>query len=196
MIVEEMNRVWATHPSGHQPREEYQQKKEAYYSHCRNLCEHIRQANEQEIFDALFWFACSKHEFPKATADFAAHLLYYIKPACPLPCYDAVRAVVLSYWNVSVEEVPWYLAEFFGAERIYQELDKLEQEDFVQEARAKRKAWEKSHSHLRTFAEWKTVWENPLDGDVGGGLDAIRYWLDGFVSDSFQRRSQWAPPWE
>src|SRR5262245_34169792 len=43
----------------------------------------------------------------------AAALLYRLNPPCPMDCLDAV-AQLLPDWDISIEEVPWYLVGQFG----------------------------------------------------------------------------------
>jgi len=43
----------------------------------------------------------------------AATLLYRLNPSCPMSCSDAV-ACLLPDWDISIEEVPWYLVAQFG----------------------------------------------------------------------------------
>jgi hypothetical protein len=55
-----------------------------------------------------------------------ASLLFVLNPPTTLPLNYLVLG--LSKWNLSVEELPWYLAIQFGEERFLHELDIIEQE--------------------------------------------------------------------
>src|SRR5579862_2869235 len=47
----------------------------------------------------------------------SAILLRELSPDCPVSCEEAVRAMLPS-WDISIEEVPFYLAARFGTDRV------------------------------------------------------------------------------
>jgi hypothetical protein len=60
-------------------------------------------------------------------AYFAARLLYELNPPCRISPDEAVRALVPG-WDVSIEEVPWYLARQFGKPALEAAVRRLEAE--------------------------------------------------------------------
>ena len=54
----------------------------------------------------------------------AAALLHRLNPSCPMSCADAV-ASVLPDWDISIEEVPWYLVAQFGRARVIAAAEEL-----------------------------------------------------------------------
>jgi hypothetical protein len=79
------------------------------------LLEHLRQFDSIATFHALFQFAA--HSQVTGPAAPAALLLWRLNPLCPLSCRQAVEEM-LTDWDVSIEEVPFYLAEQFGVAQV------------------------------------------------------------------------------
>jgi hypothetical protein len=79
------------------------------------LVERLSRADGAATFRSLFQFAA--HSQLHGPAAPAALLLLRINPHCPISCADAVREM-LTDWDVSIEEVPFYLAEQFGVARV------------------------------------------------------------------------------
>jgi hypothetical protein len=75
------------------------------------------------IFEAIFPIAVGAQS--QGPAYDAACLLFVLKPACPIPCKDAIRAM-LPNWEVSIEEVP--LAGQFRREPIRRAIEELSSE--------------------------------------------------------------------
>src|SRR4051794_39619373 len=65
------------------------------------------------LFDALFPMAVREQGAANGPVAMSAYVLHAMNPTCPLPVDDAVAAL-LSSWDVSIEEVPWYLVKQFG----------------------------------------------------------------------------------
>jgi|SRR6185312_846004 len=57
----------------------------------------------------------------------AGSLLLRLRPSCPLPAREAIRNV-LGGWEVSVEELPWYLALACGEDAVWNAMAELEAE--------------------------------------------------------------------
>jgi hypothetical protein len=57
----------------------------------------------------------------------AGGILLRLRPPCPLPACEAIRNV-LGGWEVSVEELPWYLALACGEDAIWNAMTQLEAE--------------------------------------------------------------------
>ncbi len=83
----------------------------------------------------------------------AGSLLLRLRPPCPLAAREAIRNV-LDGWEVSVEELPWYLALACGDDAIWTAMTQLEAEPLSDRQRLV----------LHTFRYWLLPgWqENPL----------------------------------
>lgn len=100
--------------------------------HWARLRERLRRMDGGEIFHELFSIAAEAQRHGPACD--AACLLFEVKPACPIPCKDAVRAM-LSHWEISIAELPWYLAGSFGEEAIHRAIEELQEEPLGQRER-------------------------------------------------------------
>lgn len=104
--------------------------------------ERMRQLDDDDLYRLLFPLATSgQWECPVAFG--AALLLYEIKPACPVPCKEAVRGL-FGNWDVSIEEVPWYLRVVFGRHRVLEVIQELLHEPLS----------DHQVSRLRTIGYW------------------------------------------
>jgi hypothetical protein len=83
----------------------------------------------------------------------AGGVLLRLRPACPLPACEAIRNI-LGGWEVSVEELPWYLALALGEDAVWRAMSQLEAEPLDDRQRLA----------LHTFRYWLLPgWrENPL----------------------------------
>jgi hypothetical protein len=75
------------------------------------LADRLRGADSTATFHALFHFAAHSQSLGPAAP--AAWLLRHVNPSCPVSCREATQEL-LRDWDVSIEEVPFYLAEQFG----------------------------------------------------------------------------------
>ena len=98
---------------------------EAYETALRRVRERLRGLEDRARFDILFPISVkAQWNAPSATA---AQLLRELSPVCPLSCEEAVRAL-LSDWDISIEEVPFYIAARFGVTRVRQAVGRLASE--------------------------------------------------------------------
>jgi hypothetical protein len=105
----------------------------------------MRQLDDDELFRLLFPLATSgQWECPMAFS--AALLLHEIKPACPIACKDALRGL-FGNWDVSIEEVPWYLRDVFGRQRLLEVVQEMLREPLTDQEK----------SRLRTVGYWLGV---------------------------------------
>jgi hypothetical protein len=112
------------------------------------LVERLRRLDAEELFRLLFPLATSAQRVcPLAYS--AALLLYQIKPISPLPCREAVRGL-LGGWDISIEEVPWYLDEVYGRNRVLKAIAELMEESLTESEKV----------NLRTIAYWLDVPES------------------------------------
>lgn len=174
---------------------EERKRQKRYFQACERLCEQLHQSDPQDVFNVLFPLACSrsKEMLFYGLHALAGHLLFQLKPPCPVPCLDALRSVCTSDWDLSLQEMPWYLAAVFRVDTLHQSLAELEAEDIIKQQRKEQQAWHASHSQLRTFNDWKEVWQQSPPGYAVIRLDTVRYWLKTFEdSDS---AAAWQPLW-
>ncbi len=74
------------------------------------LADRLFRTEGEKVFRALFPIASRSQSLGPAAG--AAWLLRHVNPRCPLTCLDATRDL-LRDWDISIEEVPFYLAEQF-----------------------------------------------------------------------------------
>ena len=86
------------------------------------LAERLSRTDSTIAFHALFPFAAHSQDCGPAAP--AAWLLRRVNPKCPISCREAVQEM-LTDWDVSIEEVPFYLAEQFGVAEVLATLDEL-----------------------------------------------------------------------
>jgi hypothetical protein len=88
--------------------------------------EELRKLTDEQQFRILFPIAVKSqgHDFPVLDA---AILLRRLSPECPISCDEAVRAL-LPEWDISIEQVPFYLAARFGSKRVREAVRNIEQE--------------------------------------------------------------------
>jgi hypothetical protein len=82
----------------------------------RGVREQLRGLSDKQQFEILFQVAVKRQCGDAPVCD-AAVLLRELSPECPISCEEAVRAMLPS-WDVSIEEVPFYLVAHFGAGRV------------------------------------------------------------------------------
>src|SRR5262245_39468854 len=78
------------------------------------------------LFDALFGvFTGGSHGFQDQ--QLAGQYLLQLRPSCQLPVAVAIRQS-LAYWNLSIEELPFYFWRVFGRDAVSEALAALEAE--------------------------------------------------------------------
>jgi hypothetical protein len=87
------------------------------------LAQRLRREDSSLVFQSLFSFAAHSQRLGPAAG--AAWLLHRVSPKCPIPCRDAIREM-LTDWDVSIEELPFYLADQFGTQQVLTTVDELE----------------------------------------------------------------------
>ena len=87
----------------------------------------LRKLPDEQQFRILFPIAVKRQGSGHFPVLDAAILLNRLSPACPVSCEDAVRAL-LPEWDISIEQVPFYLAARFGPARVYEAIAALESE--------------------------------------------------------------------
>jgi hypothetical protein len=91
----------------------------------RLMREQLRGLDDVQQFEILFPIAVkAQHHAPSWPA---AKLLRELSPACPLSCEDAIKAL-FPEWDISIEEVPFYIASRFGVARVRQAIERLDRD--------------------------------------------------------------------
>jgi len=84
------------------------------------------KASDREMFFGLFSFfydpALQENSYNRQ--QLAGTILFQLFPACPLKL-DGVIYAIPKYWDLSVEEVPWYLCKTFGKVAVQSFLEEL-----------------------------------------------------------------------
>ncbi len=117
-----------------------------YEWNFRGVRERLRGLDDSQRFAVLFPIAIRRQG--DALALDAACLLRELSPHCPLACEEAIRAMLLT-WDVSLEEVPFYLAARFEPGHVRDIARKLMQE-FPSEP---------EKGSLRSIAYWMDMYE-------------------------------------
>jgi len=88
------------------------------------LVAELRDADPNTVFQALFSYAIRAQGIGHGPVAMSAYTLHALNPPCPLPVDDAV-ARLLGDWDISIEEVPWYLVKQFGREEVLASVERL-----------------------------------------------------------------------
>lgn len=90
---------------------------------------HLKQKLSKVEAEELFWGLLQPFLMP-ATSDsydvqaLSAHLLLCLNPPCPSVLEGLIHQTLPNY-NLSVEELPWYLAKQFGADMLRAKLENV-----------------------------------------------------------------------
>ena len=84
----------------------------------KQLFSWLKNASERELFFGLFSFFCDPglQDNQYERQQLAGTILFSMKPDCPLKLDGAIYATP-THWDLSVEELPWYLCEKFGKKK-------------------------------------------------------------------------------
>lgn len=83
-----------------------------------DLIRELENVEPELLFDTLFPIAVRSQGGNNGPVAFSAYVLHAINPPCPLAPGDALSEMVKQEWDISIEEVPWYLANQFGADEL------------------------------------------------------------------------------
>ncbi len=87
----------------------------------RDLPDLIRELENVEsrlLFDTLFPIAVKQQGINNGPVAFSAYVIHAINPPCPLTASEVLSEMVKQEWDISIEEIPWYLANQFGADKV------------------------------------------------------------------------------
>jgi hypothetical protein len=90
---------------------------------------HLRHTLSKVEAEELFWGLLQAFLTPNtgnayAVQELSARLLLCLNPPCPSVLEELIRLTAPNY-NVSVEELPWYLAKQFGADTLRAALERV-----------------------------------------------------------------------
>ena len=114
------------------------------------LIERLRQTDSTVAFNALFTIA--SHSQDRGPAAPAALLLWRVNPKCPISCQEALMEM-LDEWDISIEEVPFYLARQFGISTVRATTEEL----------LTTIAAERQRINLETILYWLGCYQEMLD---------------------------------
>ncbi len=104
----------------------------------KQLREALRQMDEVELFHGLYWVAVeTPYQTPSFPIYYAGNLLFDLNPTCQISCEEAVRAMLSPGWDISLEEVPWYLYKQFGIAPIHEAVERIRPEPLSNEERVR-----------------------------------------------------------
>ena len=91
--------------------------------------QHLKQKLSKVEAEELFWGLLQAFLAPDTKGAYdvqalSAHLLLCLNPPCP-SALEAVLYQTLPNYNLSVEELPWYLAKQFGADMLHAKLENV-----------------------------------------------------------------------
>ncbi len=92
------------------------------------------------LFNALFPIATKRQGVENGPVAFSAYALYNLNPPCTIAAEDAVKMLIDNEWDISIEEVPWYLTNQFGPESVNQLVEDLQRVMTDDEARVRLRA--------------------------------------------------------
>ncbi|MCA8990955.1 MAG: hypothetical protein KDA88_03205 [Planctomycetaceae bacterium] len=82
------------------------------------LVKDLENVDLRLLFDTLFPYAVKRQGINNGLVAFSAYVIHAINPPCPITPSVALSEMVRHEWDISIEEVPWYLANQFGADEV------------------------------------------------------------------------------
>jgi hypothetical protein len=84
------------------------------------------KSQDRELFFGLFSFFYdpSLQDNSIARQQLAGAILFSLSPSCPLELDGFIYALP-KYWDLSIEEIPWYLCKVFGKQKVTAFLEDL-----------------------------------------------------------------------
>ncbi len=80
------------------------------------LLQDLGSVDQQLLFKTLFPIATKRQCVENGPVAFSAYTLYNLDPPCAIAAEDAIQMLIGNEWDISIEEVPWYLTNQFGYE--------------------------------------------------------------------------------
>lgn len=104
-----------------------------------NLIRDLACVDQTLLFDTLFPVSIRRQGIDNGPVAFSAYVIHAINPPCRLPPSEALSQMVQHEWDISIEEVPWYLANQFGADKVLKCVDDALNEQTDEGARVRLK---------------------------------------------------------
>lgn len=92
------------------------------------LLQDLGSVDPHLLFKTLFPIATKRQGVENGPVAFCAYALYNLNPPCAIAAEDAIQMLIDNEWDISIEEVPWYLANQFGAESVTQCVQDMQRE--------------------------------------------------------------------
>lgn len=80
------------------------------------LLQDLGSVDPHLLFKTLFPIATKRQGVANVQVAFSAYTLYNLDPPCNIAAGDALQMLIGNEWDISIEEVPWYLTNQFGYE--------------------------------------------------------------------------------
>ncbi|MEZ6136328.1 MAG: hypothetical protein R3C53_15645 [Pirellulaceae bacterium] len=80
------------------------------------LLQDLESVDPHLLFKTLFPIATNRQGVEYGPVAFSAYTLYNLEPPCAIAAEDAIQMLIDNEWDISIEEVPWYLTNQFGYE--------------------------------------------------------------------------------
>ncbi len=86
----------------------------------------LRQLDSADVFRVLYTVLTNANRPTTRFADqeLAGRLLIALQPPCPIEPREAIQEL-LNYYNLSIEQIPWYFAQQYGKQAVLEILEKL-----------------------------------------------------------------------
>ena len=103
----------------------------------------LRKLDSAEVFEILYTVLTNVDRPATRFEDqeFAGRLLLDLQPACTLELTEAIQGLLTAY-NFSIEELPWYFAQQYGKQVVLEILEKLRTELKGEQQQQSIKTWE------------------------------------------------------
>jgi hypothetical protein len=106
----------------------------------RHLMLKLKKENSDKVLDALLGIFFESGDNYRGAQGAAGGLLWKLKPKYKRNVREDIRRS-LQNWDVSIEELPWYLAEVLGIEKVRAEVKALLLEPLDETSRKKAKTY-------------------------------------------------------
>jgi len=103
----------------------------------------LQRTNSEDVFQILYSILTdqSRPNTRFADQEFAGRLLLSLNPNCTMDPLEAIRELV-KWYDLSVEEIPWYFAQRYGVKAVREILAKLRSETQDDEERRNIDTWD------------------------------------------------------
>ena len=90
------------------------------------LLQDLESVDPHLLFKTLFPIATKRQGVENGPVAFSAYALHNLNPPCTIAAEDAVQMLIDNEWDISIEEVPWYLTNQFGPVSVIQCVEDLQ----------------------------------------------------------------------